>query len=154
MEWWWQLQQVIGHIIYYYVDVFHGFSKGHVTCHIHLNMEGHVTFQLLLPHPPDYGRTCYISLPAAASSWLWKDMLHFPSSYHIHLIIEGQVTFPLLLPHPPDYGRTCCISTSAATFFLLKPLEIEFDSEAAPTCFLPLEYDQCQNLYPRTYLIE
>ena len=68
-----------------------------------------------MPHPPEYGRTCYISTSAATSSWLRKDMLHFPSCCSILLIMEGHVTFPLQLPHPPDYWRTSYISPPATT---------------------------------------
>ena len=50
---------------------------------------GQVTFPLQLSHPPDYGRTSYISPPSTTP-----------------LIMEGQVTFPLQLPHSPYYGKT------------------------------------------------
>ena len=61
--------------------------------HIHQITDGQVTFPLQLPHPPGYGRTCYISPPATTPTWSWKDTLHLPSSYHTHLIMEEQVTF-------------------------------------------------------------
>ena len=39
--------------------------------------------------PPDYGRTSYISHPANnPPPWLWKNKLHFLSSYHTHMIME------------------------------------------------------------------
>ena len=79
---------------------------------MHLIMEGHVTCYHMLPQPPDYGTTCYISPHAATTTWLQKDKLHVISCWythlitegwkihvtsccHTHLIMEGQLTYPL-----------------------------------------------------------
>ena len=75
----------------------YGMKSYNFSHHTSLIMEGHVTFPLLLPHPPDYRWTSYISLllqqpPPHAK--LQMDKIHFPSCCNIpwSLIVEGQVT--------------------------------------------------------------
>ena len=64
-------------------------TKLHVYywCHTYLIMEGYVACPLLVPYPPDYGRTSYMSPHAATPTWLWKDKLHILSPWFTCLFI-------------------------------------------------------------------
>ena len=97
----------------------HLITEGQVTFpsnyQTYLIMVGQLIFPIHVPHPPDYGRICYIYPPATTTTWLHKDKLHLHYIYHNHLITEEQVTFTLHLPQPPDYGRTSYIYPPATT---------------------------------------
>ena len=62
----------------------YGMKSYNFSHHTSLIMEGHVTFPLLLPHPPDYRRTSYISLllqqPPPMPNYRWTRYISPPAA--------------------------------------------------------------------------
>ena len=84
------------------------------------------------PHPPDYGRTCYISPPAIIHPLplIMDGQVTFPLllPHPLPQITEGQITFPLQLPHPPGCGRTSYTSYPATTPTWLRKVKLHLPS--------------------------